>query len=90
MILYFRLAVAASLIFVLVVLAAPALAEHEHWLQTPGTCVVNIGRGQTSISDPDHGGYHRFHFNVHTGTPGMSAFENPNNSVSIGKGEDCP
>ncbi len=25
---------------------------------------------QTSIDDSDHGGHHRFHDNVHTGTPG--------------------
>lgn len=47
-----------------------AFADHEHFLVTPGTCVENIAHGQTAISDSEHGGYHRFHYNVHTGVPG--------------------
>jgi hypothetical protein len=62
-----------------------ARAAHEHWLETPGTCVENLGSGQTSISDPDHGGYHQIHENVHLGVPGLDAFANPNNPVSVGK-----
>ena len=66
-----------------------ARAEHEHWLLTPGTCVQDMGSGQTSIDDPGHGGYHRFHTNVHLGVPGLEAFANANNPISIGKGV-CP
>lgn len=66
-----------------------ARAEHEHWLLTPGTCVQDLGSGQTSISDPEHGGHHQFHLNVHLGVPGLEAFANPNNPVSVGKGA-CP
>jgi hypothetical protein len=66
-----------------------ARAEHAHWLVTPGTCVEDLGSGQTSITDTEHGGYHRFHFNVHLGVPGAEAFANPNNPVSVGKGS-CP
>lgn len=66
-----RLIVVVSLLVLMTMAAAPAaFAAHEHFLVTPGTCVENIGAGQTSIDDPDHGGYHRFHDNVHTGTPG--------------------
>ncbi|MBM3939982.1 MAG: hypothetical protein FJ318_03625 [SAR202 cluster bacterium] len=50
--------------------ASIARAGHEHFLVTPGTCVEDIAKGQTAIGDPDHGGYHRFHTNVHAGTPG--------------------
>jgi hypothetical protein len=66
-----------------------AHAEHEHWLLTPGTCVQDLGSGQTSIDDPGHGGYHRFHLNVHLGVPGLEAFANSSNPVSVGKGI-CP
>ena len=90
MVRFFRLIIAMTVVVALFAFASPALAEHEHWLQTPGTCVVNIASGQTSIDDPDHGGYHRFHVNVHTGKPGTSAFGNPNNPVSVGKGSACP
>lgn len=54
---------------------APASAGHEHFaiIDNPAngtrTCQY-IGSGQTSISDTGHGGYHRIHYNVHTGRPG--------------------
>jgi len=70
--------------------AGTAQAGHAHWLDTPGTCVVDIGSGQTSISDSTHGGYHQFHENVHLGEPGVHAFANPNNPVSVGKDAPCP
>jgi hypothetical protein len=65
-----------------------ALADHTHWLLTPGTCVLDIASGQTSQSEG--GGYHRFHVNVHIGTPGASAFAQPNNPVSVGRNGACP
>ena len=48
-----------------------AFAGHEHFLVTPGTCVEDIARGQTSNSDLEHGGYHQFHDNVHLGAGGV-------------------
>ncbi len=72
-------------------LAAPASASHDHYLVTPGTCVVDIARGQTE-KGPGEGGYHQFHENVHLGTPGMEAFANPNNPVAVykeGTGPGC-
>lgn len=59
-----------------------ALACHEHALNTPGHTVDNIARGQTS-KEEGQGGYHQFHTNVHKGVPGTTAFENPNNPVSV-------
>lgn len=70
--------------------SAIAVAGHTHWLLTPGRCVLDIASGQTSQSDPDAGGYHRFHVNVHTGTPGEFAFAQPNNPVSVGRNGACP
>ena len=69
-----------------------AFASHEHYLVTPGTCVGDIASGQTE-NGPGEGGYHKFHENVHLGTPGMMAFENENNPVAVyktGTGPGCP
>jgi hypothetical protein len=74
------------------VFSAPAFASHEHYLVTPGTCVDDIASGQTE-KGPGEGGYHKFHENVHLGTPGMMAFENENNPVAVykaGTGSGCP
>lgn len=54
--------------------ATPAFASHDHYLQTPGTCIEGIAHGQTSI-DKGEGGYHQFHEQVHLGTPGKVAFQ---------------
>lgn len=52
-------------------LAAPAaFAAHDHYIDTPGHTNTELGKGQTSIEDSDHGGFHRLHDNVHLGTPG--------------------
>ncbi len=82
----------AAVIAAMMALAGPAFASHEHYLVTPGTCVEDIASGQTE-KGPDEGGYHKFHENVHLGTPGMMAFENENNPVAVYKtGTDpgCP
>ena len=71
---------AASMAF-----SASAFAAHEHYLLTPGTCVEDVASGQTSISDKSHGGYHRFHDNVHKGQPRMVAVEKENNPVYVDK-----
>jgi hypothetical protein len=68
--------------------ATPAFAAHEHYLVTPGHTVCDIGSGQTSIEDSNHGGYHQFHENVHLGKPGSFAF-NKGGQVSVFKGT-CP
>ena len=73
-------AVAAGLLLV-AVLAGPAFAGHDHWLQTPGTCVEDLASGQTAQTTG--GGAHRFHDNVHLGVPGTTAFAKT--PVSVGK-----
>lgn len=63
--------------------AGTAFAGHDHNLITPGTTVVDIANGQTEKCSTDRGG-HKFHANVHKGTPGMWAFLQPNNPVKFG------
>jgi hypothetical protein len=82
------LTVAAVMAATLVVSAVPAFANHEHYLETPGTCVEDVASGQTA-KGPGEGGYHKFHDNVHKGHPGLEAFENKNNPVSVDRGS-CP
>lgn len=57
-------------------------ANHQHQLVTPGTCVENIARGQTAKTENEPGG-HKFHDNVHRGTPGNEVFADPNHPVHI-------
>lgn len=66
---------AAGAILALLTMGGTASAGHSHFvvIDNPSsgeTTCQYIGSGQTDISDPDHGGYHRIHGNVHTGTPG--------------------
>ena len=68
--------------------AGTALADHDHNLITPGKTVVDIANGQTEKCATDPGG-HKFHANVHLGTPGTFAFAQPNNPVSIIKTESA-
>jgi hypothetical protein len=68
--------------------AAPAFADHDHNLITPGTTVVDIGDGQTEKCASDPGG-HMYHDHVHFGMPGTFAFQNPNNPVSLIKTENA-
>ena len=57
--------------------ATPAFAGHDHFIVTPNGSCQQIGFGQTEISDSSHGGYHRFHENVHLGATESAG--NPNN-----------
>lgn len=80
----------AAVMAAMMALAGPALADHQHYLATPGTTVQDIGRGQTEKCSDEPGG-HKFHENVHTGQPGEKggAFDNPRNPVSVGKSGDA-
>lgn len=46
---------------------AAAHAAHDHFVVTPNGSCHQVAAGQTAIDDPEHGGYHRFHENVHLG-----------------------
>ncbi len=63
--------VALVMAAMMVAMAMPAFAAHDHYLVTPGNCVEDIASGQTSQTSG--GGAHKFHDNVHLGTPGMFA-----------------
>ncbi|NNC93194.1 MAG: hypothetical protein HKN80_11965 [Acidimicrobiia bacterium] len=59
--------VATSIATVMALSAAPALAGHDHYIVTPNGQCHQVASGQTAIDDKAHGGYHRFHENVHKG-----------------------
>ena len=61
------LTIALSAAALTVMLAAPAFAGHDHYIETPNGNCHQVAQGQTSIVDSSHGGYHRFHGNVHLG-----------------------
>lgn len=67
--------------------AAPALAEHSHVINTPGTCVDKGGAGFGTGEAHDAPS---FHSQVHKGTPGLFAFERERNPVSVVGFTLCP
>jgi len=50
--------------------AGTANAAHDHFIVTPNGDCHQVASGQTAISDPDHGGFHKFHDKVHAGATG--------------------
>ena len=84
-----RLIMAFALVLTLgLSISGSAVANHDHNLITPGTTVVDIGNGQTEKCASDAGG-HSYHEHVHLGMPGMFAYENPHNPVSVIKTESA-
>lgn len=75
-----RVAVTGAATVALAAVSAPAHATHYHVLHTPGTCVdkagAGFGTGQEHTSTS-------FHARVHKGTPGLMAFEQESNPVSV-------
>lgn len=61
------IAVAVMAASLLIAMAGPAFAGHDHFVETPNGQCHQVASGQTSIDDEGHGGYHRFHSNVHLG-----------------------
>ena len=61
--------------------ATPAHAGHDHYVLTPNGECRKVAHGQTGIDDDSHGGYHRFHENVHLG-----ATESTTDPDSLGDG----
>ncbi len=65
--------------------ATPAAADHDHYVLTPNGKCHQVAAGQTGIADAGHGGFHKFHVNVHVG-----ATETPDrdpNPDSLGDGK---
>ncbi len=67
--------------------AAPAWAGHDHFMETPSGKCHQLARGQTVIDDSSHGGYHRYHVNVHVALAGDGTLNAT--SVEIAK-NTCP
>lgn len=76
------LSVATMTVGVVGLAAAPAQADHDHFLVTPNGQCHQVAQGQTRIADPDHGGHHRYHHNVHLG-----ATESTVNPNTLGDGQ---
>jgi hypothetical protein len=83
-----RLFIVLAALVAAVAFSAPASASHQHWLQTPAGCKEDVASGQTRKEEGEPGG-HKFHYNVHTGTPGTHAFSQEQNPVSVGR-DSCP
>ena len=64
----------------LTAIGGPASAQHAHIIDTPGTCVDRAGVGFGAGEDHTAPS---FHSQVHKGTPGLFAFERPNNRVEV-------
>lgn len=60
--------------------ATPALAGHDHFVVTPSGC-HRVAFGQSAIGDTSHGGFHRFHENVH-----VAATESSTSPSNLGDG----
>lgn len=84
--------VAASAVFALAITAVPATAGHDHYIVTPNGKCHQVAAGQTSIDDAGHGGYHKFHVNVHTGAaaPDNKTLGHGHAAVHVYKGADAP
>jgi hypothetical protein len=67
--------------------AGPAAAAHPHYVMTPNGKCHAVAGGQTAISDPAHGGEHRFHHNVHLGAGSDGTLGS--SGVAVAKGV-CP
>jgi hypothetical protein len=83
-----RIVVAVLSIVLVVMTAGPALATHDHFVETPNGNCHQVAQGQTSI-DVGHGGYHRFHFNVHLGAADGGVLGHGNSGVHVYK-DACP
>ncbi len=79
-----RTGVVVAVMLALGAVAGPASATHSHVITTPGTCVDKAGAGFGT--DEPHGPQPSFHSQVHKGTPGLFAFENLRNPVSVTAG----
>lgn len=84
--------VVAGTALLMAITISPASAAHDHYLVTPNGECHQVARGQTSIDDPEHGGYHQFHVHVHTGAaaPDNETLGHGHAAVLVYKGVDAP
>lgn len=85
-------AIAAAAATATVLFAVPASAAHDHYIVTPNGKCHQVASGQTAIADSGHGGYHKFHDNVHTGAaaPDNKTLGHGKAAVLVYKGDDAP
>lgn len=79
--------VAACIIGGTTLAGGAAWAGHDHFIETPNDGCHQLAQGQTSINDPDHGGYHRYHENVHKS--GRNTLGGGRSQVTVQK-DGCP
>ena len=79
--------VAAGIVGSATLMGGTALAAHDHFIETPNGRCHQLAQGQTSIGNPDHGGYHRYHDNVHQG--GRNVLGGGNSQVVV-QNDACP
>lgn len=84
------LAVAAFTAIAVTTVAAPALAGHDHYIVTPNGQCHQVAAGQTANDDKGHGGYHRFHVNVHLGATDGDYLGRSNAAVKLFSGATAP
>jgi hypothetical protein len=69
---------------------APApIFPHQHFLVLPDGTELPVGPDICANATLAQG-FYGFHQNVHTGTPNLSAFQQPNNSVGFRAIPQCP
>lgn len=68
-------AIATTAVAGVLALSGTAHAGHDHYIVTPNGKCHQVARGQTAIDDPEHGGRHRYHDNVHAGATGGTTGE---------------
>jgi hypothetical protein len=62
--------------------APPPVAPHQHFLVLPDDTQLPVGPDICVNPETDQG-FFGFHQNIHTGTPNLSAFQEPNNPVGF-------
>jgi hypothetical protein len=62
--------------------APPPVAPHQHFLVLPDDTQLPVGPDICANPEADQG-FFGFHQNIHTGTPNLSAFQEPNNPVGF-------
>jgi hypothetical protein len=62
--------------------APPPVGPHQHFLVLPDGTLLPVG--PDICANPNAAqGFYGFHQNIHTGTPNLSAFQQPNNPVGF-------
>ena len=62
--------------------APPPVLPHQHFLVLPDGTVLPVG--PDICANPQAAqGFYGFHQNIHTGTPNLFAFQQPNNQVGF-------